>query len=50
MIKVFQIDNEFAIIKWEGLEDTTSLAQAIQYLNRTEEQVQVKTINKELKG
>ena len=49
MIKVFQIDKELAIIKWEGLEDTTNLAKAIQSLNRTNERVQVKTINKELK-
>lgn len=49
MIKVFQIDNELAIIKWEGLEDTMSLAKAIQSLNRIDERVQVKTINKELK-
>ena len=48
MIKVFQIDKELAIIKWEGLEDTTNLAKAIQSLNRTNERVQVKTINKEL--
>lgn len=46
MIKVFQIDNELAIIKWEGLEDTTLLAKTIQKMGK--EKVQVKTINKEL--
>lgn len=45
MIKVFQIDTEMAIIKWEGLEDANLLVTAIQSLD---DNITVKTINKEL--
>lgn len=45
MIKVFQIDTEMAIIKWEGLEDVNLLVKAIQSLD---DNITVKTINKEL--
>ena len=44
MIKVFQIDEGLAIIKWENLEDTTLLAKLIQ-----QNDIEIKSLHKELR-
>lgn len=46
MIKIYQFDENMAIIKWEGLEDATKLAKII---NSNPDDIKVKTIHKELK-
>ena len=44
MIKVFQIDEGLAIIKWENLEDDTLLAKLIQ-----QNDIEIKSLHKELR-
>ena len=44
MIKVFQIDEGLAIIKWENLEDATLLAKLIQ-----QNDIEIKSLHKELR-
>ena len=44
MIKCFQIDSNIAIIKWDGLEDATTLAKIIR-----DNDIQIKTLYGEIK-
>ena len=44
-IKVYQFDENMAIIKWDGLEDATKLAKII---NKNQDDIKVKTIHREL--
>lgn len=45
MIRIFQIDKDMAIIRWEGLEDMNLLAKII---NSNHDDIKVKTVNREI--